>query len=92
MTVYKINVAQKLNTLLAVGWFYFHGKVITGGNTYVLYDQNGNQILIDQHTCRPDGDTPSVYKKVNMKKLTGLPIYNKNRVFNMAGSYFQYVS
>ena len=48
--------------------------------------------MIDQQICRNSNDVEAVYKRVAMKDLTRLPIYSKNRVYNMAGSYFQYVS
>lgn len=52
MSVYKINIVQKLNTLLIVGYFFFDGEAITGGNSRVLYDKNKDEFLIDTKNCR----------------------------------------
>jgi predicted small secreted protein len=92
-TVYKINIANKLNTLLTFGYLnQSNGEKITGGNSAVLFDQTHNQFLVDTRNCRPENTTFSVYDPVPICKLTDLPLYECNNVVNLIGSYFQYVS
>lgn len=37
--VYKINIHEKLNTLIYVAWFEKLGANVIGGNSRVLYDE-----------------------------------------------------
>lgn len=65
VNVYKINVRDRINVLLTVGWFNtLKGEVIDGGNSRVLYDKTNDQLMIDQLTCRVNFTDPTIYKRV----------------------------
>jgi hypothetical protein len=92
LNVYKINIAEKLNSLNDARWFTKCGEVVTGGNSRVLFDQAHNQFLVDSMNC-VTAATPAVYTKVPVSNLTCYPLYPCNsRVYNLIGYNFQYVS
>lgn len=94
MTVYKINIALKLNTLLIVGYLNFNGEVITGGNSRVLYDKHKDQFLVDTRNCRvASSGQPTIYDRVPACSLTKLPLYHKGgNTIELVGWNFQYIS
>ncbi len=92
LDVYKINIHEKLNILITVGWLELKGARITGGNSMVLYDQANNQFWVDVDKNKRPG-VPTVYDKISICKLTNLPLYGDcSRTVELAGWNFQYVS
>lgn len=94
INVYKINIHQKINVLLTVGWFYFtKGENINGGNSRVLYDKNNDELMIDQMNCRVGFEDPTIYKRVSICKLVKLPLYpGQGSTVDFVSWYFQYLS
>ena len=92
--IYKINIDQKINVLLTVGWFKIkNGEVIDGGNSRVLYDKKNDQLLVDTRNCRIGQDDPTVYKRVPICDLVKLPLYKgQGTTVNYVSWYFQYLS
>ena len=91
--VYKINIAEKLNTLVDARFFLVKKcEVIAGGNSRVLFDQANNQFLVDTINCRPQ-NSPAVYSYIPVCNLTSYPLYPEcSRTYNIIGYNFQYVS
>jgi hypothetical protein len=91
--IYKINIDQKINVLLTVGWFKLKNEEIDGGNSRVLYDSKNDQFLVDTLNCRKNFTDPTVYTRVPVCDLVKLPLYHgQGTTINFVSWYFQYLS
>lgn len=87
-----INVHDKLNTMITLGWFELKGSKITGGNSRILYDQANDQFLVDTQNQRKVYDDPTVYEKIPVHCLTKLPLHKDSKSINLLGWNNQYLS